>query len=194
MKTDANFFDTEVENALTVLRRGGIILYPTDTVWGIGCDATNITAVNKIYQLKKRPDKKAMIILVAGERDVMQYVAAPDPAVFEFIEEQNRPTTIIYEHAIGLPENLTADDGSIAIRIVQDDFCRHLVKRLRKPIVSTSANSSGMHAPKNFSEISMDIINGVDHVVKWRQDDKKESMPSQVIKWDNDGTKTIIRK
>jgi L-threonylcarbamoyladenylate synthase len=194
MKTDANFFDTEVENALTVLRRGGIILYPTDTVWGIGCDATNITAVNKIYQLKKRPDKKAMIILVAGERDVMQYVAAPDPAVFEFIEEQNRPTTIIYEHAIGLPENLTADDGSIAIRIVQDDFCRHLVKRLRKPIVSTSANSSGMPGPKNFSEISMNIINGVDHVVKWRQDDKKESMPSQVIKWDNDGTKTIIRK
>ena len=191
---EASYFDSEVEKALTVLRNGGVILYPTDTVWGLGCDASNASAVNKIYQIKNRPDKKAMIILVAGERDVMQYVASPDPAVFDFISKQDRPATIIYEHAIGLPDNLTADDGSIAIRVVADDFCRHLIKRLRKPIVSTSANISGMPAPKNFREVSMEIINGVDHVVAWRQDDTKESMPSMVIKWDNDGTKTVIRK
>jgi len=191
---DASFFDTEVEKALTILRNGGVILYPTDTVWGLGCDAENKNAIEKIYKIKKRPDHKAMIILVAGERDVMQYVAAPDPAVFDFIEEQKRPTTIIYEQAIGLPENLSGEDGSIAIRIVRDDFCRHLIKRLRRPLVSTSANISGMPAPKNFREVSKEIMEAVDHVVQWRQDDQTESQPSQVIKWDNDGKRTVIRK
>ena len=190
---DASFFDTEVEKALTILRNGGVILYPTDTVWGLGCNAGDKNAIDKIYKIKKRSDQKAMIILVAGERDVMQYVAAPDPAVFDFIEEQTRPTTIIYEHAVGLPHNLPGDDGSIAIRIVQDDFCRHLIKRLRKPLVSTSANISGMPSPKNFSEVSGEIIDSVDHVVKWRQDDLTAAQPSQIIKWDNDGKRTIIR-
>ena len=180
-----DFFDSEVENALVVLRSGGIILYPTDTVWGLGCDATNKEAVKKIYSLKKREDNKTMIVLVGDERELMQYVAAPDLSVFDFIQQQTRPTTIIYEGALGLADNLVASDGSIAIRIVQDDFCRHLIKRLRKPIVSTSANISGAITPKTFSEISEEIKTGADHVVKWRQDDEQTSQPSQILRWKN---------
>ena len=188
-----NFFETEVEKALEILRAGGIILYPTDTIWGIGCDATNEKAVRLIYDIKKREDTKSMIILVADERDVLQYVAAPDPQVFDFIEEQTRPVTIIFEHALGLPDNLVAEDGSIAIRIVQDEFCRHLIKRLRKPIVSTSANITGQTSPKNFSQVSEEIKTAVGHIVKWRQDDTTLAQPSQIIKWNNDGTRTVIR-
>jgi L-threonylcarbamoyladenylate synthase len=190
---EKTFFETEVEQALEVLKNGGVILYPTDTIWGIGCDATNENAVKRIYQIKKREDSKSMIILVADERDVLNHVAAPDLSVFNFIEEQTRPTTIIFEHAIGLPDNLVAEVGSIAIRIVRDEFCRHLIKRLRKPIVSTSANISGHASPKNFSEVSDDIKTAVDHVVKWRQDDTTIAQPSQIIKWNNDGTYSVIR-
>jgi L-threonylcarbamoyladenylate synthase len=186
-------FDQEVEKALQVLRNGGTILYPTDTVWGLGCDATDETAVRKIFEIKKREDSKSMIVLVADERDILQYVAAPDPAVFDFIQEQTRPTTIIFENAIGLPGNLVAQDGSIAIRIVRDEFCKHLIKRLRKPIVSTSANMSGEPTPQTFSQISGIIRQQVDHVVEWRQEDETPALPSQIIKWNNDGTKTIIR-
>jgi L-threonylcarbamoyladenylate synthase len=190
---EKNFFEAEVEKALNVLRDGGVILYPTDTVWGIGCDATNREAVKRIYEIKNREDSKSMIILVADEKDVLQYVAAPDLAVFDFIEEQTRPTTIIYEQAVGLPDNLVAEDGSIAIRIAKDEFCRHLIKRLRKPIVSTSANISGEPSPRNFMEVSNHIKTAVDHVVNWRQDDNSAALPSQIIKWDNSGTNTVIR-
>jgi L-threonylcarbamoyladenylate synthase len=190
---ETNFFETEVADALEVLRAGNIILYPTDTIWGIGCDATNEEAVRRIYEIKNREDSKSMIILVAEERDVLQYVAAPDLAAFDFIEEQTRPTTIIFEQAIGLPDNLIAEDGSVAIRIVPDEFCRHLIKRLRKPIVSTSANISGQPSPQNFSDISDDIKNSVDHIVRWRRDDTSIAQPSQIIKWNNDGTRIIIR-
>ncbi len=188
-----DFFQKEVETALEVLRKGGIILYPTDTIWGIGCDATNGQAVKKIFEIKKREDSKSMIILVGEEKDVLQYVAAPDLAVFDFIEEQTRPATIIFEHAIGLPDNLVAEDGSIAIRIVRDEFCRHVIKRLRKPIVSTSANISGEASPKFFADIPDEIKHAVDHVVKWRQEDTTAALPSQIIKWNNDGTRTVIR-
>jgi L-threonylcarbamoyladenylate synthase len=190
---ERGFFETEVEEALEVLRSGNIILYPTDTIWGIGCDATSEEAVQRIYQIKNREDSKSMIILVADERDVLRYVAAPDLAVFDFIEEQTRPTTIIFEHAIGLPANLVAEDGSVAIRIVKDEFCRHLIKRLRKPIVSTSANISGKPSPQNFMEVTDAIKTAVDHVVNWRKDDNKIAMPSQIIKWNSDGSHTIIR-
>jgi L-threonylcarbamoyladenylate synthase len=190
---EKTLFETEVDHALEVLKSGGVILYPTDTIWGIGCDVTNENAVKRIYEIKKREDSKSMIILVADERDVLRYVAAPDLSVFDFIEEQTRPTTIIFEHAVGLPDNLVADDGSIAIRIVRDEFCRHLIKRLRKPIVSTSANISGNASPKNFLEISGEIRNTVDHIVKWRQDDVTIAQASQIIKWNNNGTRTVIR-
>jgi L-threonylcarbamoyladenylate synthase len=186
-------FNSEVEAALGVLRAGGVILYPTDTIWGLGCDAKNEDAVQKIYKVKQRSDTKSLIILVADERDILQYVAAPDLAVFDFIEKQNRPTTIIFENAVNLPDNLIADDGSIAIRIVQNEFCRHLIKRLRKPIVSTSANISGQSSPQFFEEISNEIKNAVDYVVQSRRDDKTPSQPSQIIKWNNGIDYEIIR-
>jgi L-threonylcarbamoyladenylate synthase len=190
---EKNFFDTEVEAALQVLRNGGVILYPTDTIWGIGCDATNEAAVKKIYGIKQREDSKSMIVLMADEREVLQYVAAPDLAVFDFIEKQSRPTTVVFEHALNLPSNLVAADGSVAIRLVKDEFCRHLVKRLRKPIVSTSANISGEPAPKNYNDVSEVIRNKVDHIVKWRQDDLTPSVPSQIIRWRN-GEVEFIRR
>lgn len=190
---EKDFFENEVEKALEVLRSKKVILYPTDTIWGIGCDATNEQVVQHIYQIKKREDSKSMIILVADERDILRYVASPDLAVFNFIEEQTRPTTVIFEHAVGLPDNLIAEDGSIAIRIVKDEFCRHLIKRLRNPIVSTSANISGQPSPQNFTEVSKEIKTAVDHIVKWRQDDITIAQPSQIIKWNNDGSRTIIR-
>ncbi len=190
---EKKIFESEVEKALEVLRKGGVILYPTDTIWGIGCDATDADAVKKIYEIKNREDSKSLIILVADERDVLQYVAAPDLSVFDFIEEQTRPTTIIFEQAIGLPDNLIAEDGSIAIRIAGDEFCRHLIKRLRKPIVSTSANISGQASPKFFADVSDEIKNAVNYVVQWRQEDTRPSQPSQIIKWNNDGTRIVIR-
>lgn len=190
---DKDFFDAEVEAALAVLRSGGIILYPTDTIWGIGCDATDEKAVQKIFELKKREDSKSMIVLVADEREVLQFVAAPDLAVFDFVEKQSRPTTVIFEGAIGFPDNLIATDGSIAIRIVQDEFCRHLIRRLRKPIVSTSANVSGTISPRNFIEISGEIKSGVDHIVRWRQDDLSMAHASQIIRWEN-GQAIFLRR
>lgn len=191
---ERSFFEQQVEAALDVLREGGIILYPTDTIWGVGCDATNEDAVRKIYTLKQRSDSKSMVILLADEREVFQYAAAPDPDVFDFIEGQDRPTTIVFEHAIGLPDNLIAEDGSVAIRLVRDEFCRHLVKRLRKPIVATSANISGHPSPAFFAEVDERIRKGVDHVVAWRQDDRTPSQASQIIRWRNDGTTEILRR
>lgn len=186
-------FDTDIEKCLDVLNKGGLILYPTDTVWGIGCDATNAKAVEKVFQLKKRPDHKAMIILVAEERDVLQYVAGPDPRVFDYLQGVQRPATVIYDGAIGLAENLTGADGSIAIRICRDVFCRHLLKRFRKPLVSTSANISGQPVAHTFAAITDEIKQGVDYIVKYRQDDTAVSEPSSVIKWNRDGSVTILR-
>ena len=178
-------FESDISSCLEVLHRGGLILYPTDTIWGIGCDATNAEAVEKIYSLKKRPGRKAMVVLVADERDLLRYTASPDPRVFEFLESRERPTTVIYDHALGLAENLTGEDGSIAIRICRDEFCQHLIRRFRKPVVSTSANLSGSPSPKNFKGIDRTIIQGVDYVVKHRQDDLQEHPPSDIIKWEN---------
>jgi L-threonylcarbamoyladenylate synthase len=187
-------FNTEVEAALEAVRRGGVILYPTDTIWGLGCDATDAAAVKNIYNIKQREDSKSLIILVADERDVLQYVAAPDLAVFDFLEQQTRPTTVVFSGAINLPDALVAEDGSIGIRIVQDEFCRHLVKRLRKPIVSTSANISGQPSPRFFADISQEVKAQVDHVVQWRQDDHTPSLPSQIIRWKGNGEFEYIRR
>ena len=185
-------FEKDIEECLQVLQRGGLILYPTDTVWGIGCDATNEKAVDKIYKLKKRQDEKAMIVLVADERQVLQYTASPDLSVFDYLQQTNKPTTVIYEGAIGLAENLISKNGSIAIRICDELFCRHLIKRFRKPIVSTSANISGQPTALFFSEIVVEIKSQVDYVVEYRQDDRTIASPSSVIKWDN-GEVTVIR-
>ena len=185
-------FEKDIQNCLEVLKKGGIILYPTDTVWGIGCDATNTNAVEKIFQLKKRPDEKAMIVLVAGERDVLKYVANADLRVFDYLQQNAKPTTVVYDGAIGLADNLIAKDGSTGIRICNDIFCKHLIKRFGKPIVSTSANISGQPVAKLFSEITAEIKEAVDYVVKYRQDDKTIAIPSSVIKWNN-GVITILR-
>ncbi|HEX2608862.1 MAG TPA: L-threonylcarbamoyladenylate synthase [Flavisolibacter sp.] len=193
MMQETQFFQNEVTEALHAARSGKVLLYPTDTIWGLGCDATNPSAIRRIYELKNREDTKSLIILVAEEKDILNYVAAPDPAVFEFLAKQERPTTIIFEQALALPDNLVASDGSIAIRIVRDEFCRHLIKRLQKPLVSTSANISGEPSPQNFDAVSEAIRKGVDHIVKWRQDDHTPSQPSHIIKWYNDGRKEVIR-
>lgn len=192
-KDSTSFFEQEVAAAVNALRQKKILLYPTDTIWGIGCDATAADAVNKIYQLKHRPDVKSMIILVADERDILQYVAAPDPAVFQFLEEATKPTTIIFGGAIGLPDNLVAQDGSVAIRLTKDPFCRHLIRRLRKPVVSTSANISGQPSPASFAYISEAIKKGVNHIVQWRQAETTIAEPSQIVKWNNGSAPTIIR-
>ncbi len=184
-------FLNDIEECMKVLRNGGLILYPTDTVWGIGCDATNENAVKKLYGVKKRADEKAMIVLVADEREIVQYVAAPDLQVFDYLQQTTKPTTVIYEGAIGLAENLIAKDGSIAIRICKEEFCKHLIKRYRKPIVSTSANISGQPLAKIFADITDEIKNAVDFIVEYRQQDHQAAEPSAVIRWQNGRIETI---
>lgn len=186
-------FNIDVEACLEVLRQGGIILYPTDTIWGIGCDATNIEAVERIKQLKQRPDEKGLIVLLADARDVLDYVADPDPSVAEYLNNVSKPTTIIYRNAIGLAQNVTAPDGSVGIRVVDEPFCKHLIKRLRSPLVSTSANFSDDPAPNTFREISPDIVKAVDYVVKYRQEEETTYTPSAVVKTNADGSFSVIR-
>jgi L-threonylcarbamoyladenylate synthase len=193
MNQDAAFFEQEVTDALEALRRGGLILYPTDTVWGLGCNALDADAVSRIYTIKRRPDSKSMIVLVAGERDILNLVAAPDLEAFSFMEEQERPTTVIFDAAIGLPANLVAEDGSIAIRIVRDPFCRHLIRRLGAPIVSTSANISGEPTAAHFKDVTAAIRSGVDHIVRWRQEDERPAQPSMIVRWQGNGNYTVLR-
>lgn len=185
-------FENDILKCLEVLRNGGTILYPTDTIWGIGCDATNAKAVEKIFSIKERPDNKSMIALVVDEREILKYVAHPDLSVFDHLKTVHKPTTVIYEGAIGLAENLIAADGGIAIRICKEEFCRNLLNRFKKPIVSTSANISGESSPKNFSEISEQIKNAVDYVVQYRQHDTKTAEPSSLIKWQR-GKAIVLR-
>ncbi|HSU29550.1 MAG TPA: L-threonylcarbamoyladenylate synthase [Chitinophagaceae bacterium] len=184
-------FTNDIENCLKALSNEGIILYPTDTIWGIGCDATEPAAVEKIFQLKKRAAEQSMIVLVADEKDILNYVANPDPEALEYLRNTTKPTTVVYEGAIGIAENLLGKDGSIAIRICKEDFCRQLIKRFRKPIVSTSANFSGENPPANFSEIEQKIKEGVDYIVQYRQDDLQPAIPSSVIKWQKGGPRIL---
>jgi len=185
-------FEKDIMNCLEALKNGGLILYPTDTIWGIGCDAINENAVQKIYALKKRPDEKSMIVLVTDEKELLRYIAQPDPGVFNYLKETEKPTTVIYQGARDLADNLINKDGSIAIRICKDPFCKHLIKRFQKPIVSTSANISGALSPKNFSDISEEIRTNVDYIVQYRQDDKTGAEPSTLIKWEK-GKAVILR-
>ncbi|RYY19361.1 MAG: threonylcarbamoyl-AMP synthase [Chitinophagaceae bacterium] len=186
-------FTVDVEMALATLHAGGIILYPTDTVWGLGCDATNAAAVQKIYELKKRDETKSMIVLLADERELIKYVASVDLAVFDYLDNVSKPTTVIYDGAIGLADNIVAVDGSIAIRIVKEDFCRHLIKRFRKPIVSTSANISGSSTPAIFADVEQAIRNGVDYIVKYRQHDAEAKQPSAVVRWHDKTGPVVLR-
>jgi L-threonylcarbamoyladenylate synthase len=186
-------FEEDIQQCATILHAGGIILYPTDTIWGLGCDATNETAVKKIYEIKQRAESKSLIVLVATENDIIQHVAAPDLALFDYLNEQQRPVTVIYEHALGLADNVVAADGSVGIRIANDLFCRALIKRFGKPIVSTSANISGEMAPAGFLQISEYIKKKVDYIVNHRQKERIEAKPSMIIRWNN-GEPIIIRQ
>jgi L-threonylcarbamoyladenylate synthase len=186
-------FENDINESLEVLQSGGIILYPTDTIWGIGCDATNMEAVKKIYQLKKREEKKSMIILAVDENMIRNYVSEASEKILSFISSSKKPTTAIFKNAVNLPSKLVNEDGSIAIRIVRDDFCIELIKQLKKPIVSTSANISGEPYPKNFEQISLEIKNGVDYIVQHRQNDYEIKSPSSIIKLNNEGEIEILR-
>ena len=187
-------FLNDIDQCLPILESGGLILYPTDTIWGIGCDATNPKAVERIYALKKRPPNNSLIILLADEKDILTYVTQPDLQIFDYIKGISKPVTVIYEGATGLAENLVNVDGTIGIRLVNDPFCRHLIKRFRKPIVSTSANISGYPPPSIFADIDIAIKNGVDYIVQHRQDDLTASSPSTVIKLGSDGQIQILRQ
>ncbi|GGA97537.1 translation factor Sua5 [Puia dinghuensis] len=186
-------FDIDIDRSLAVLQSGGLILYPTDTIWGIGCDATDPQAVAKVYSLKQREAAKSLIVLVADKRDILKYTSQPDLRIFDFLDIVKKPTTVIYEGAIGLAPNLINADGTIAIRLVDDPFCRHLIKRFRKPLVSTSANISGEPAPPFYKEIDPRIKQGVDYIVEHRRDDETPREPSAIVKWNADGTPTVIR-
>lgn len=186
-------FQHDIDACLETLDTGGLILYPTDTIWGIGCDATNEMGVEKIYRLKQRPDHKPMVVLMADEREILQYVTQPDLQVFDYIKGVSKPITVVYEGGVGLADQLLADDRSVAIRITSDSFCKHLIKRFKKPIVSTSANLSGYPAPRSFQDIDPLIKEGVDYLVRYRQSDDNYYKPSSVVRWDKNGELIIIR-
>jgi L-threonylcarbamoyladenylate synthase len=184
----------DISQALDVLNKGGLILYPTDTIWGIGCDATNQEAVEKIYSLKKRADSKSMLVLLKNANRLNQYIDSVPEIAWELIEVADKPITIIYPGAKNLAKNLIADDGSIGIRIVEDEFCSKLIERFKKPIVSTSANISGKPSPETFQHIESEIISGVDYIVKYRQEDTSIRPPSSIVKLDSENRIQILRK
>lgn len=183
----------EINKALQVLKEGGLILYPTDTVWGIGCDATNTEAVKKVYTLKQREDCKALICLVADERMLKKYVNKVPDLALNILDVTDKPTTIIYDDAKNLASNLIAEDGTIAIRIPDDEFCYQLCRKLNGAVVSTSANISGEPTPKSFKEISPAILKVVDYVVNLHHE-KICNKPSSIIKLSNNGVIKIIRE
>ena len=186
-------FNDDLRDALECLKRGGVILYPTDTVWGIGCDATNPEAVKKIYNIKKRSDSKSMLVLVNNELGIERIVDEVPEVAWQLLEAAVDPLTVIYDGTHGVAPELIAPDGSLGIRITKERFSNELCRRLGRPLVSTSANISGQKAPAFFKEISSDIINAMDYVVKYRRDDNSPKTPSNIIKLGKDATIKIIR-
>lgn len=184
----------EVNKAFEVLKSGGIILYPTDTIWGIGCDATNPEAVDKVLKLKGRDENKSLIILLDSENKLPGYVNDIPEVAYDLIEYAENPLTIIFSGAKNLAKNTINKDGSIGIRIVKHDFCQQLIQRFRKPIVSTSANLSGKPSPSTFADISEEIINGVDYVVNFEQNDDSKKKPSTIMKLEPDGRFLFLRR
>jgi|SRR6185312_4937346 len=182
----------ELRKSLEVLRKGGVILYPTDTIWGLGCDATNQQAVQKVFEIKRRPEAKSMIILVAEPIQATFYAEVPEVAM-DLIEFSEKPLTLILPKAKGISKSLIAEDGTIGIRVVKDEFCRQIINAMRKPLVSTSANISGDPSPANFYEISDEIKDKVDYVVNLRQDEMQKSTPSRIMKIGVNGEIAVIR-
>jgi L-threonylcarbamoyladenylate synthase len=185
--------EQDIKNCINTLENGGVILYPTDTVWGLGCDATNEEAVKKIFTIKQRAESKSLIVLLPEPIDILQYVASPPINILEMLEAHNKPTTIIYPQALAIASNAIAADGSVAIRICSEKFCYALLKRFRKPIISTSANISGNATPAIFIEIEPEILNAVDYTVNYRQNDETRTAPSTILLIDDDENFTVIR-
>ena len=190
--------EEDIKNAVETMRKGGVILYPTDTVWGIGCDATNAEAVAKVYQIKQRDDSKALICLVDSDARMQRYVRHVPDVAWQLIDSLKdadaKPTTLILDGAINLAPNLIAEDGSIALRITNEPFSKELCYRFQKAIVSTSANVSGEPAAQNYSDIALEILEAVDYVCWSRRQEHKPHQPSSIIKLKEDGQVTIIRK
>ncbi len=184
----------DIREAVGVLRRGGIILYPTDTIWGIGCDATNAKAVERIYEIKHRNDSKALICLIDSDARLQRYARDLSDVAWDLLTLTTTPTTIVLDNICGLAENLYADDGSVGIRISHETFSKNLCHDFEKPIVSTSANLSGMPAPTTFADICEEIVKGVDYVCTTRQDDSQPHKPSAVIRLTASGEVTILRR
>ena len=186
-------FTEDINESLISLRKGGIILYPTDTIWGLGCDATNSSAVEKIFKIKARSETKSLLVLVDSIQMVERYVNDIPEIVYELTSVSEVPLTIIYSSGKNLAPGVCADDGSVGIRICNDEFCQELIRRFRKPIVSTSANYSGKPSPDNFDSINKSVIDAADYVVKYRQDDLRKQKASPIIKVEQNGTIKIIR-
>jgi L-threonylcarbamoyladenylate synthase len=186
--------EDEIKKCILVLQKGGIILYPTDTIWGIGCDATSSPAVTKLYLLKRRMERKSLIILLAEAPQIRNYVTAVPDTTWKLIEQADTPLTIIYPDAKNLAENVVAEDGSIAIRIVKNEFCRRLIHAFGKPIVSTSANISGKLPPLSYEDIDQEIIHGVDYAVDEKLGRIHDQKPSRIIKLNPDGEFLVIRE
>ena len=184
----------EVKKFIEVMRKGGVILYPTDTVWGIGCDATNADAVKRVFEIKKRADSKAMLLLVDSADRLARYVGDVPAVAWDLIDLATTPLTIIYDGARNVAQNLIASDGSIGIRVTSELFTKELCYRFQKAVVSTSANISGEPTPNNYSEISKDIIDAVDYVVNYKQLEKGRAKSSSIIKLTSNGVVTVIRE
>ncbi|WP_339838404.1 L-threonylcarbamoyladenylate synthase [uncultured Maribacter sp.] len=183
----------EINKCIEVLENGGLILYPTDTVWGIGCDATNETAVEKVFKLKQRKDSKVLICLVANDAMLEKHVEKVPDLAYDLIDLATKPTTIIYDKPRGVAKNLIASDNTLAIRVASDKFCQYLIGKFKKPIVSTSANISGENTPKSFQNIDKAILSGVDYVVNLHREKQNDSA-SSIIRLSNDNTVKIIRE
>ena len=184
----------DIKNAVAVLNKGGVILYPTDTVWGIGCDATNPEAVAKVYQIKHRDDSKAMICLVDSDARLQRYVRDVPNVAWDLLDLATKPTTVILDNAVNLAPNLIAEDGSIAMRITKEQFSKELCFRFQKALVSTSANISGEPAASNYRDISEELLEAVDYVCWSRRQEHKPHTPSSIIKLTKEGEITLIRK
>ena len=188
-----NEFGDDIRSALKTLRAGGVILYPTDTVWGLGCDATNSEAVKKIYSIKQRAANKSLIILVNSPSMLTRYVDNPPEVALQLAELAESPLTIVYDRGRNLAEGVASADGSVGVRICADPFCDELITALRKPLVSTSANISGSDAPAIFDEISEELKASVDYVCLWKQDDRSRAKASSVIRVSGNGVVKILR-
>jgi L-threonylcarbamoyladenylate synthase len=186
--------EEDILKAVDVMKKGGVILYPTDTVWGIGCDATNIEAVKKVYAIKRREDSKALICLVDSDVRLQRYSRNIPEAAWNIMTLSLKPTTVILDGVTGLASNLYAEDGSVGIRITKEEFSKKLCFRMQKPIVSTSANISGEPAAQNYCDISEELLSAVDYVCMSRRNEHAPHTPSSIIKLTKDGQVTIIRK